>query len=149
MALKPKVALSNDFLLQLSKLPAKVHSKIMKWATQFQADPTSTGINYENIHSARDANLKSVRLDDDWRGIIFKPPTGDVYVLLYVDHHDDAYRWAKNRKLAINPVTGAMQLVNLEQVTEQQANQATPLPPTVTEPASLATGKHPDTAAIC
>ncbi|MBX9937196.1 MAG: AAA family ATPase [Burkholderiaceae bacterium] len=139
MALKPKVALSNDFLLQLSKLPAKVHSKIMKWATQFQADPTSTGINYENIHSARDANLKSVRLDDDWRGIVFKPAAGDVYVLLYVDHHDDAYRWAKNRKLAINPVTGAMQLVNLEQVTEQQANQAAPLVPTVTQPASLAT----------
>lgn len=138
MALKPKVALSNDFLLQLSKLPAKVHSKIMKWATQFQADPTSTGINYENIHSARDANLKSVRLDDDWRGIVFKPAAGDVYVLLYVDHHDDAYRWAKNRKLAINPVTGAMQLVNLEEVTEP-ATQATPLAATVPEPTSLAT----------
>lgn len=33
-----------------------------------------------------------------------------VYVLLYVDHHDDAYRWAENRKIAINPVTGAMQI---------------------------------------
>lgn len=136
MSLKPKVALSNDFLLQLSKLPAKIHSKIMKWATQFQADPTSSSINYENIQGARDANLKSVRLDADWRGIVFKPATGDVYVLLYVDHHDDAYRWAKNRKLAINPVTGAMQLVNLEQVTEQ-ADQATTLAPTVPEPTSL------------
>ena len=34
MSLKPKVALSNDFLLQLAKLPAKVHSKVMKWAIQ-------------------------------------------------------------------------------------------------------------------
>ena len=118
MSLKPKVALSNDFLLQLSKLPAKVHGKVMKWAIQFQADPTSPGINYENIHGARDANLKSVRLDGDWRGIVFKPSSGDVYVLLYVDHHDDAYRWAENRKLTINPVTGAMQLVTLEQVQE-------------------------------
>lgn len=118
MSLKPKVALSNDFLIQLSKLPSSVHTKVMKWAVRFQADPMSSGINYENINGARDSNLKSVRIDGDWRGIVFKPSSGDVYVLLYVDHHDSAYRWAENRKLTINPVTGAMQLVNLEQLTE-------------------------------
>ncbi len=116
MSLKPKVALSQDFLLQLAKLPVSVQSKVMKWAIQFQSDPTSPGINYENINGARDANLKSVRLDRDWRGIVFKPSSGDVYVLLYVDHHDAAYRWAESRKLAINPVTGAMQLVVVESV---------------------------------
>lgn len=129
MSLKPKVALSQDFLLQLAKLPVSVQSKVMKWAIQFQSDPTSPGINYENINGARDANLKSVRLDRDWRGIVFKPKTGDVYVLLYVDHHDQAYRWAENRKLAINPVTGAMQLVVLENVTEA-APPAAPTPRT-------------------
>lgn len=119
MSLKPKVALSQEFLLQLAKLPAAVHSKVMKWAIQFQSDPRSSGINYENINGARDSNLKSVRLDRDWRGIVFKPDSGDVYVLLYVDHHDDAYRWAEHRKLTINPVTGAMQMVTFEQVVEQ------------------------------
>jgi hypothetical protein len=118
VSLKPKVALSQDFLLQLSKLPSGVQSKVMKWAIQFQSDPTSPGINYENINGARDANLKSVRLDRDWRGIVFKPSSGDVYVLLYVDHHDEAYRWAEKRRLAVNPVTGAMQMVIVESVTE-------------------------------
>jgi hypothetical protein len=118
MSLKPKVALSQDFLIQLSKLPSSVHSKVMKWAIQFQSDPTSPGINYEGINGARDSNLKSVRLDRDWRGIVFKPSTGDVYVLLYVAHHDDAYRWAENRKLSINPVTGAMQMVVVQQAAE-------------------------------
>lgn len=126
MSLRPKVALSQDFLLQLSKLPSSVHSKVMKWAIQFQSDPTSPGINYENINGARDSNLKSVRLDRDWRGIVFKPNSGDVYVLLYVDHHDDAYRWAENRKLTINPVTGAMQMVVVESVI---AAEAAPVPP--------------------
>ncbi len=124
MSFKPKVALSNDFLLQLAKLPAKVHTKVMKWAIQFQADPKSLGINYENINGARDPNLKSVRLDGDWRGIVFKPSTGDVYVLLYVDRHDVAYRWAENRKLTINPVTGAMQMLAFESVTEQVPDEA-------------------------
>ena len=129
MSFKPKVALAQDFLLQLARLPVSVHSKVMKWAIQFQADPTSPGINYENINGAKDPNLKSVRLDKDWRGIVFKPSKGDVYVLLYVDHHDDAYRWAENRKLTINPVTGAMQMVTLEHVVEQEAEAAAPEQP--------------------
>ncbi len=130
MSLKPKVALSQDFLLQLSKIPSSIHSKVMKWAIQFQSDPTSPGINYENINGARDSNLKSVRIDRDWRGVVFKPSSGDVYVLLYVDHHDDAYRWAENRKLAINPVTGAMQMVVVESIVAVEATQAPQTPVT-------------------
>lgn len=116
MSLKPKVALSQDFLFQLAKLPSNIHSKVLKWAVLFQTDPKSPGINYEKIHAARDPNLKSVRIDQDWRGIVFKPESGDVYVLLYVDHHDAAYKWAERRKLAINPVTGAMQVVVVEEI---------------------------------
>lgn len=145
VSLKPKVGLSQDFLMQLSKLPSGVHSKIMKWAVQFQADPTSSGINYESIKAARDPNLKSVRLDRDWRGIVFKPKNGDLYVLLYVDRHDDAYRWAENRKLTINPVTGAMQLVIIESSTIDQGSQpnpaATSLHDTATIPSSKAIEK--------
>ncbi len=127
MSLKPKVALAQDFLSVMAKLPNAVQGKILKWAIKFQSDPTSPGINYENINAARDVNLKSVRIDQDWRGIVFKPSQGDVYVLLYVDHHDAAYRWAENRKIAINPVTGAMQIVLTEHVSVQES---------VTSPAS-------------
>jgi len=116
MSLKPKVALSQEFLLNLANLPSSVHSKVLKWAIRFQSDPTSSAINYEKIHAARDPNLKSVRIDQDWRGIVFKPSQGDVYMLLYVAHHDEAYRWAENRRLTINPVTGAMQVVVLQEV---------------------------------
>ena len=118
MSDNPKVALSQDFLLQLAKLPGNVHTKVMMWAILFQTDPKSPGINYEKIQAARDPNLKSIRIDQDWRGIVFKPESGDVYVLLYVDHHDAAYRWAERRKLSINPVTGAMQVVLVQEAVE-------------------------------
>jgi hypothetical protein len=124
MSLKPKVALSQDFLFQLAKLPSNIHSKVLKWAVIFQTDPKSPGINYEKIHAARDPNLKSVRIDQDWRGIVFKPESGDVYVLLYVDHHDAAYKWAERRKLAINPVTGAMQIVVVEEIAAVENTKA-------------------------
>ena len=116
MSLNPKVALAQDFLAGLAKLPAATQGKVLKWALRFQSDPTGTGINYEKIQAARDPNLRSVRIDQDWRGIVFKPAQGDVYVLLYVGHHDDAYRWAEQRKLAVNPVTGAMQIVVFAEV---------------------------------
>lgn len=109
-----KVALAQDFLSNLSNLPSSVQSKVLKWALKFQSDPTANGINYETIKGARDKNLRSVRIDQDWRGIVFKPDKGDVYVLMYVDKHDDAYRWAETRRVAINPVTGAMQLFAVE-----------------------------------
>lgn len=121
MTLKPKVALSQDFLLQLPKLPSNVQAKIMKWAFLFQTDPKSPSINYEKIKVAAESNLKSVRIDQDWRGIVFKPDIGDVYVLLHVDRHDPAYRWAERRKLTINPVTGAMQMVVIEEVAAEPA----------------------------
>ena len=126
MSLKPKVALSQDFLLNLSRLPAAVQGKVLKWAIRFQTDPTANGFNYETIRAARDAHLKSVRIDGDWRGIVFVPPRSDLYILLYVDHHDEAYRWAAHRKLTINPVTGAMQMVLLEEVSAppESANTA-------------------------
>jgi superfamily I DNA/RNA helicase len=117
----PKVALAQDFLSNLSKLPSSIQSKVLKWALKFQSDPTANGINYETIKGARDKNLRSVRIDQDWRGIVFKPAKGDVYVLMYVDKHDDAYRWAETRRVAINPVTGAMQLFAVERAEDAPA----------------------------
>lgn len=134
MSPSPKVALASEFVSGVSKLPQAVQSRVWKWALKFQQDPTSKGINYENIKSARDPNLKSVRIDQDWRGIVFKPPAGDVYVLLHVDRHDAAYRWAEGRKLSVNPVTGALQLLNLE-VVEQAAAQTLPTEVLAQDPA--------------
>jgi superfamily I DNA/RNA helicase len=126
-AMNLKVALAQDFLSNLSRLPSAVQSKVLKWALKFQSDPSSNGINYETIKGARDKNLRSVRIDQDWRGIVFKPDKGDVYVLMYVDRHDDAYRWAETRRVAINPVTGAMQLFAVERV-EETPEKTTPQP---------------------
>lgn len=124
MNLKPKVALAQDFLANLSSLPNNIQGKVVKWALKFQNDPTANGIHYETIKAARDKSLRSIRIDQDWRGIVFKPDKGDVYVLMYVDKHDEAYRWAENRRMAINPVTGALQVFATESVVEPVLAQA-------------------------
>ena len=124
MSFKPKVALAQDFLANLATLTSTVQGKVLKWALRFQTDPTANGINYEPINRARDKNLKSVRIDQDWRGIVFKPPAGDIYVLMYVDRHDAAYKWAEGRRVAVNPATGALQVFAVESLVEPALEQA-------------------------
>ncbi|MEW5910889.1 MAG: UvrD-helicase domain-containing protein, partial [Thermodesulfobacteriota bacterium] len=77
--------------------------------------PASPSIHYEKIQKAKDENVRSVRIDQDYRGIILKPASGNVYMLLWVDHHDKAYAWAENRIFSINSETGGLQVVNVEE----------------------------------
>ena len=125
MSIRPKIALSNEFLGHLAKFSSKEQSQLLKWALKFQSNPTGVGMNYEKLPMCRDTRLSSVRINQDWRGIIFRPQAGNLFVLLHADHHDSAYHWAKNRKMTINPETGAMQLVLIEEVVETEVT-ATP-----------------------
>jgi hypothetical protein len=83
---------------------------VLRFIAQFRENPTTRGINYERINDAADRNLHSVRIDQNYRGIVLKPDRGDVYCLLWVAKHDDAYEWARRHKVAINPEAGNMQV---------------------------------------
>lgn len=119
------VALSSDFLSAMARIPRNQQRKVIEFIEKFRSDPTRSGINYEKIKHAKDPNLRSVRIDQAYRGIVLKPETGNVYVLVWVDHHDDAYGWARNRLLSIHPQTGSLQVINTEEVAPgaQQADQ--------------------------
>ncbi|TKG74297.1 DNA helicase, partial [Salmonella enterica subsp. enterica serovar Alachua] len=74
------------------------------------------GINYEKIHDARSNNVHSVRIDQTYRGIVLKPEQGDLYMLMWVDKHDEAYDWARRHDCAIHPVTGAIQVIDISYI---------------------------------
>lgn len=110
-----KVAISSDFLDSFAKIPKSKQSKVLSFINQFKKNPASPGINYEKIQQARDPNLRSVRIDQAYRGIVLKPQKGNVFVLLWVDNHDEAYRWAANKTCAIHPATGSLQVLTVEE----------------------------------
>jgi len=97
------VAVCDSFFTAYSKLPKGQQAKVMNFVNKFRIDPTGGGINYETLGGVKDKNLKSVRIDKNYRGIVYKPEKGNVYLLLWVDSHDDAYRWARNRVCEVNP----------------------------------------------
>ena len=113
-ALTVKVAISSDFLSAFSRIPRKQQNKVMEFIDKFRDNPRSPGINYEKIDKARDHNLRSVRIDQTYRAIVLSPESGNVYVLLWVDNHDEAYAWAIGRICNIHPETGSLQVIDVE-----------------------------------
>ena len=104
-----KVAISSDFFTALSKLPKTQLSKTIKLVDKFKNNPKSSGLNYEKLHFAN--NMHSIRVDGSYRCIVMSPETNDVYILLWVDNHDDAYDWAKKHKCIVNAQTGNLEII--------------------------------------
>lgn len=115
LAHQVKMAIATDFLDAFSKLPKQVQTKTSSFINKFKQNPTSSSINYEPIHNTKDKNLKSVRVDNSYRAIVLKPEKGNTYLLLWVDNHDAAYRWAERRICKINPESGALQIIDVEE----------------------------------
>ena len=80
-------------------------------------DPSHPGLQLHRLDGARDGNFWSVRVSRDIRIIIHR--TQSSFMLCYVDHHDEAYRWAERRKLETHPKTGAMQIVELHETVRE------------------------------
>ena len=110
---KPVVALGRDLMGSLFDLPKKAQKHATTFLTKFQTNPRSSAINLERIANAADEKLYSARIDQRYRAIIAFQKSSNVYVLLYVGDHDDAYKWAETKKLDVNPNTRAIQLYDM------------------------------------
>src|SRR5438270_3779034 len=99
------VAISDDFFAALCAVEKSHMKQVSEFMMKFRAHPDSPGLHVEPIQSARDKKLYSARVDQAYRAIIAKP-SPSVNVLMWVDHHDDAYRWAERRQIGINPRPG-------------------------------------------
>lgn len=114
-----KVAISSDFLTAFARLPRQVQGKVTEFVNKFRNDPMPPGIHYEKLNSGIDKKIFSVRIDDTYRGIVVRQQETGVYLLLWVDHHDEAYQWAANKRCEVNPQTGAIQVFDVQTVVEQ------------------------------
>lgn len=108
------VAISSDFLTAFAKLPRSIQGKTTEFVNKFRNDPNSPGINYEKLKKGIDKKIYSVRIDDTYRGIVARQPESGVYLLLWVDHHDEAYEWASRKRCDVNPSTGSVQVYDVQ-----------------------------------
>lgn len=113
-----RVAISSDFLTAFAKLPRQIQGKTTEFVNKFRNNPTAPGINYEKISQGVDKKIYSVRIDDTYRGIVVRQPETGVYLLLWVDHHDEAYQWAARKRCDVNALTGAIQVYDVQNEAE-------------------------------
>ncbi len=117
--------MSDDFLKSFAAVPRSQQLAVLNFVAKFRQNPMATGINYERIRDAADPNMRSVRINDNMRGIVLKPDVGNVYCLLWVDQHDDAYHWARRHRVAIHPDVGSIQIYAVQ---EEAASTALVMP---------------------
>jgi superfamily I DNA/RNA helicase/mRNA-degrading endonuclease RelE of RelBE toxin-antitoxin system len=109
------VAFSDKYFDSLLKLTPNEQSQANKAVMQFQNDPHHSSLNYEKLKAFKDNKIRSIRANQEVRIILAASEGENLYLMLYVDHHEPAYKWASNRKVEINPNTGTVQIFNVQE----------------------------------
>ena len=130
--------IADTFTDSLARLTGEEQKAAKTTAFDLQMDPSGKGMSFHKLDHAKDQNFWSVRVSRDIRLIVHRS-AGNL-LLCYVDHHDDAYKWAERRKLETHPRTGAAQLVEIRERVEEVVipAYAAPSPVLLAKPALFA-----------
>ncbi|MFF3715544.1 UvrD-helicase domain-containing protein [Streptomyces prasinus] len=111
----PQLAFDIGFFAELPKLQPPVRKGVLDAWEKFDRlsldqlfkDP---GLKLESLQKPRDKQIRTIRIDLFWRGVVLAPTSGDTFVLLRVMQHDKAIAWARKQKSTINTVTRAVEI---------------------------------------
>ena len=92
-----RLALHTRFLKSYSRMPKEIQKKTQDFLKDFKTKATSNSVNYEPISTFKDAQMRTCRITDKYRIIIRQPEEGNLYLILWVDNHDEAMQWAENK----------------------------------------------------
>ncbi|MFS8513307.1 MAG: ATP-dependent helicase, partial [Planifilum fulgidum] len=106
----PTIALQDTFLEAFERLPRSEQRRTRAMIDKMREDLSAPGLNFERYNEALDPKVYSVRVSQSYRAIAVKPENSDTIVLVWVDHHDEAYRWVKRKRFEVNVHTGAFQM---------------------------------------
>ncbi|MDD4777508.1 MAG: 3'-5' exonuclease [Fermentimonas sp.] len=114
-----------DAFLKLNKT---TQTKVTGFISKFRTDSKSAAINLESISTFKDQSLRTARVDDKYRAIIKEVKASNVYLLVWIDNHDDAMEWAKNKVIDWNEQTKAYQVFTIDEsveiIAEKQVDSA-------------------------
>lgn len=104
------IAAHSDFFTAFRNLPLGIQKKTGEFMKKFEKNPQNPGQNLEKLNVPYDDKFYSARIDLAYRVIIAVQEQTNTYILLWVDHHDEAYDWVKSKKIEVNKLTGIIQL---------------------------------------
>ena len=105
--------IAETFQKSLENLTNQEQKIVKAKAFDIQLNISGNSNQFHRLDRAKDNNFWSVRVNSDIRIIAHK--SGKSVMLTYVDHHDDAYKWAANRVIRKHPKTGAAQIIEVKE----------------------------------
>ena len=124
-----RLAIDKDFLDDYSKLPKSVQSSVKTAIDKF-AEHVHAGLHLEKLTRCKDDRIRTIRIDQFWRGVVLAPDAGDTYSLIRVMPHDKAIDYAASHRFTVNQALGVVEVRDeaaLEQIQPalEQAARAT------------------------
>ncbi|MDA8695407.1 AAA family ATPase [Flavobacteriales bacterium] len=113
-----KLLFYDQFLDSLIQLNKQTQKRVKDFQKKFRENPKSAAINLESIHNFKDKTLRTARIDQKYR-IIIKLMPNDEYYLMWVDNHDEAMDWARNKRFDWNTQTQNLQVYEELDVQDQ------------------------------
>jgi mRNA-degrading endonuclease RelE of RelBE toxin-antitoxin system len=104
------VALQDTFLEAFERLPKTEQKRTREMIEKIKKDISAPGLNFERYREALDPKVYSIRVSQEYRAIAVKPENSNVILLVWVDHHDEAYQWVKRKRFEVNSHTGTLQM---------------------------------------
>lgn len=105
-----QIALYHKAFDQLFKLPKRVQKDVSNFLEKFRENSKNPSLHIEPISTFSDPQLRTGRVNKQYRAILHAPKTGDLYHLLHVDNHDEAMNWAENKIFEWNDFTQSYQV---------------------------------------
>ncbi|UBZ06993.1 AAA family ATPase [Salegentibacter mishustinae] len=112
-----KILHYHKFFDSFIDLPKGIQKKVIDFQEKFRKDSKSAAIHLEPISTFKDPTLRSARIDQAYRAILKSFNDGNIFYLLWVDHHDKAYQWAENKVIDWNVDTQSLQIFDNPEVT--------------------------------
>ena len=110
---------AKDATARDSSLKAKIGPFITKLSTM----TASTGLHLEHIRGAADRRVRTARVTDFYRAVLFELDAGGepVYVIHGIWPHDEANRIAESVTVGVNPYNGATEVTRIQDAIQQDA----------------------------
>lgn len=111
-----------------SNIKPEDRKKAMAFLLKLGENDTTPGLHIEPIANSADPRVRTGRVDQGLRAVLFKLPgeQDTVYVFLGVWPHDDAIDVAKKKVLSVNPVNGVTEIRTVEPAVVPDVPPASP-----------------------
>lgn len=114
MSATAKLALTPQFIAQSYRMPKQVQRGLEKFYREFPKDTKAETWHVEPISTFRDPNLRTARINLQYRAILRVPfPEDNTWYLIWIDNHDEAMAWAENRQVDWNRLVQAVQVYDV------------------------------------